>query len=102
MWGYNHTESLCHYGIKGMKWGRRRYRNKDGSFTSEGKRRLKSDSETTNDRKAKLEKAKDGLAYAGKLAASVALVYGAHKAAEFCATELVNAGFDAVEKLLKK
>lgn len=30
---------LTHYGIKGMKWGVRRYRNEDGSLTSLGKRR---------------------------------------------------------------
>lgn len=29
---------LAHYGIKGMKWGVRRYQNKDGSLTSEGKK----------------------------------------------------------------
>lgn len=30
---------LYHHGIKGMKWGVRRYQNPDGSLTSEGKRR---------------------------------------------------------------
>lgn len=30
---------LIHFGIKGMKWGVRRYRNKDGSLTSAGKKR---------------------------------------------------------------
>lgn len=33
---------LYHYGIKGQKWGVRRYQNEDGSYTREGlKRRLK-------------------------------------------------------------
>lgn len=32
---------LCHYGILGMKWGIRRYQNKDGSLTPAGKARLK-------------------------------------------------------------
>ena len=31
--------SLQHHGIKGMKWGVRRYQNKDGSLTLKGKRR---------------------------------------------------------------
>ena len=32
-------DELCHYGIKGQKWGVRRFQNADGSYTSEGKRR---------------------------------------------------------------
>lgn len=31
---------LYHYGIKGQKWGVRRYQNKDGSLTPAGKRRV--------------------------------------------------------------
>lgn len=30
---------LTHWGIKGMKWGVRRYQNKDGSLTPAGKKR---------------------------------------------------------------
>lgn len=30
---------LMHHGTKGMKWGRRRYQNKDGSLTAAGKKR---------------------------------------------------------------
>ena len=30
-------EELYHHGIKGMKWGVRRYQNKDGSLTPAGK-----------------------------------------------------------------
>lgn len=32
---------LYHYGVKGMKWGVRRYQNKDGSYTAAGKKHRK-------------------------------------------------------------
>ena len=39
MWQYNHTSELYHHGVKGMKWGVRRYQNADGSLTEAGKKR---------------------------------------------------------------
>ena len=43
MWTYNYTQSteLCHHGIKGMKWGIRRYQNANGSLTVAGKSRYR-------------------------------------------------------------
>lgn len=34
---------LAHYGVKGQKWGIRRYQNKDGSLTSKGQARYDRD-----------------------------------------------------------
>ena len=41
-------DELYHYGIKGQKWGVRRYQNKDGSLTSAGKKRRSSSDEARN------------------------------------------------------
>ena len=37
------SNELYHHGIKGMKWGVRRYQNKDGTLTDAGKRRYDRD-----------------------------------------------------------
>lgn len=37
----NVSEELLHYGIKGMRWGVRRYQNPDGSLTERGKKRVR-------------------------------------------------------------
>lgn len=37
------TNELQHHGIKGMKWGVRRYQNADGTYTSAGRKRRKKD-----------------------------------------------------------
>lgn len=29
--------SMCHHGIKGQRWGVRRFQNEDGTLTSKGK-----------------------------------------------------------------
>ena len=40
---YNQMHALYHWGIKGQKWGVRRYQNPDGTLTAEGKARYNAD-----------------------------------------------------------
>lgn len=57
---------LRHYGIKGQKWGVRRYQNKDGSLTPAGKKKRRKMKAST---KQKIAKAVGkGAEVAGRLA----------------------------------
>ena len=53
MWQYNHTDELYHYGVKGMRWGHRRFQNKDGSLKTAGKKRYGGDAKVSTDGSAK-------------------------------------------------
>lgn len=42
-WSLYYNNQIWHWGVKGMKWGVRRYQNADGSLTDAGKRRYSTD-----------------------------------------------------------
>lgn len=73
------NQELYHFGVKGMKWGVRRYQNKDGTLTPVGKRRA-----VMNDYK--------------KVGASKRLQrqHGADAALE---QRIIDKAFDAIERL---
>lgn len=60
MYTYTNNDYLVHYGIKGQKWGVRRYQNADGTLTNAGKKRQarieKSDNRYKEKQAAKVEK----------------------------------------------
>lgn len=45
MWYVIRSDELCHHGIKGQRWGVRRFQNPDGTLTAEGRKRYNVDIE---------------------------------------------------------
>lgn len=68
---------LAHHGIKGQKWGIRRFQNKDGTRTAAGKKREK---EQSSDGKLHLtDKQKKYIKIGAAVAATALATYGAYK-----------------------
>ena len=66
MWTYSNDEYISHHGILGMKWGVRRYQNKDGSLTPEGRKRygdgdIDSGNESVDAKKARVLKSRSAV-----------------------------------------
>lgn len=92
---------LRHHGIKGMKWGIRRFQNEDGSLTNAGRKRYAEDDGTAERRKSVAKKVAIGTAAVAGVVLTAYLVkrHGAKKAAELAAK--ADTGKAAVEKLME-
>lgn len=60
MWEYNKTEELYHYGVKGMRWGRRRFEKNAGSYTKTGLKVFDKKMNEYESAKAKTQSLKSG------------------------------------------
>ena len=69
------NNELQHWGVKGMKWGVRRYQKKDGSLTPAGKKRYDSDYSDTSAKKKQVAKKVAGMAIMTATVAAAAYAY---------------------------
>lgn len=95
------SDILQHYGIRGMKWGVRRFQQKDGSLTPQGRKRYGGEDRTERKKLPAAGKAAVGAAAAAGIVLTAYLVkrHGAKKAAELAAK--AEQGKRAVEQLQK-
>lgn len=54
------TDELYHHGVKGMKWGIRRYQNEDGSYTKAGRKRYALDLDVNDTSRKNIAKIRTG------------------------------------------
>ena len=74
------NSELMHYGILGMKWGVRRYQNRDGSYTAAGKKRRRSGaSSKSNQNDAKSRKIKKAVIVGAAVTAAALAAYGGYR-----------------------
>lgn len=103
------SDELYHHGVKGMRWGVRRYQNADGTWTSAGKKRYGSD---TADEETKQNKSQTRKKVAIGVAAGTATVAGVVLTAYLVkkmgnknlsdVADKVEVGKEAVEKIMKQ
>lgn len=75
MYTWNDGTYLAHHGIKGQRWGVRRFQNTDGSYTEEGLRRR---SKESNKRSGLSDRQKTAIKIGAAAVATALVAYGAY------------------------
>ncbi len=122
--GYYDEAVLAHHGILGMKWGVRRFQNKDGTLTAKGKKRYETDEdgnykkvgtssgskEASNDdgekKKGLTDKQKKALVIGAAAVGTAIAAYGGYKLSQTIKTKaaksIVDKGNSKASDLMKK
>lgn len=94
---FTYTNELYHHGIKGQKWGVRRYQNTNGRLTNAGKKRYSDGNDNSKkSSKSKMSTAKKVAIGAAVVAAAAGITYVAIKAKN---NKTVSNGMQAANKV---
>lgn len=77
------NNELYHWGIKGMKWGVRRYQNKDGSLTPAGKKRTQRTNTSKENKRGLTDTQKNAIKVGALVAGTTLAVYGTYTLSKF-------------------
>ena len=104
------TNYLMHHGILGMRWGVRRFQNKDGSLTAEGRSRLgykerkiekyKSKGMSQEEAEAKYDRRKKAIMIGAGVAGGILAAYGGYRL--YQRAKMAKSEIDEASGLIKK